>query len=162
MVKIISVENIEKNITCIGCSLINKAIKSPCETIFESKNFLVNQDYEVPIPGFVVLSTKRHIKGILDFNNNEEKEFYKLVKNIRLALSKALDIKYVMLFSNESKIISKRNPSHFHFCFLPKDGFESKTLNETLVYAKENMKTENNIKRVKESAIKLKKFLSKL
>jgi hypothetical protein len=71
-----------------------------------------------------------------------------------------LHINYVMLFCNESKIISPKNPSHFHYCFLPKDGFESKNLNETINYAKSNLNTFDNIAKVKEATFKLKKYFS--
>ncbi len=160
MVDITSIDGLKENINCIGCALVSKKIKNPFPIIYEDEYFMVSQDYEVPISGFVVLASKRHIQGILDFTEIELKFFYRLLKIIRLALKECLGINYVMLFSNESKIISKINPSHFHFCFLPKDGFESKNLNETLAYAKANMKTEENFKKVQESALKLKEYIS--
>jgi diadenosine tetraphosphate (Ap4A) HIT family hydrolase len=160
--KIMSADGKERDIDCIGCALQRNDIESLGERIIETDNFVVMQDYEIPIPGFMVLSSKRHIASILDFNDEEESEFYGLVKKVRIAMKEALRIKHVMLFCNESKIISNTNPSHFHFCFLPKDGFESKNLNETLEYFRENMKTEENLKKVKDSAIKVKEYLRNL
>lgn len=162
MVKIISIGGIETEVECIGCALQKGLIKSVGDFILETKHFIVSQDYEVPIAGFLVLASKRHISSILDFTSDEENEFFELMKKIRLSLKEVLGIKYVMQFCNESKIISTRNPSHFHYCFLPKDGFESKTLNETLKYAREHMNTEKNIIKIKETNSKLKNYFANL
>jgi hypothetical protein len=62
MAKIVSAEGIKNEVDCIGCALQKGTLKSIGSCIFETKNFILNQDYEVPIPGFVVLASKNMLK----------------------------------------------------------------------------------------------------
>jgi hypothetical protein len=45
--------------------------------VLKTKNFKVEQDWEVPIPGFFVISSIKKAKSISDFKENELKEFVK-------------------------------------------------------------------------------------
>ena len=56
--KIVSADGVEKNIKCIGCALQKGEIECVGETVAETKNFDVQQDYEIPIPGFMILASK--------------------------------------------------------------------------------------------------------
>ena len=42
--------------------------------IFKTRDFSVEQDWTIPIPGFFVIISKRNIKSILDLTNKEAKE----------------------------------------------------------------------------------------
>jgi hypothetical protein len=52
----------------------------PDEVILTTNNFIVAQDWEVPIAGFFILSTKRKIRSIAEFDGEEAREFGVLIK----------------------------------------------------------------------------------
>jgi len=163
MPKIKSIENIEKDIHCISCSLQSGEIKRIGGVISETKYFDLQQDYEIPIPGFIVIASKRHIVGFADFNKKERIEFINFICETRKAMKEVLNIKYIQILFKEETIESKVNPSHFHIALLPKYEWmkDFPDVLSILKYARKNMKTEENIKEVKKAARKLKKYLSK-
>ena len=93
MVKIKSIDDVEKDINCIGCALQRDKIKSVEGIIYEGKYFEIRQDYEIPIKGFFVISSNKHIVGFADFNNKERKEFIDLICNLRKGMKEVLKIK---------------------------------------------------------------------
>jgi diadenosine tetraphosphate (Ap4A) HIT family hydrolase len=156
--QIIAADNKIVDIDCIGCAIAQKEVLSFEELIYESNNFIVSQDFETPIPGFIILSTKRHINSILDFSKEETQEFMDVLIKIRQA------IKEVPLIRNIT-LIQKEIRPHFHLWFFPSmdwmDEFGDKleSITKIIEYAKKNMKTEENLKEVKQIANNLKKYL---
>lgn len=152
---------VKKEVTCIGCAC-TEAGKDVPGYIIETELFHAHQDQEVPIPGFVILSTKRHIESISDFTDAEASEFIALARRIRQAQREVLDIENVYLIQEEDTV------DHFHLWMLPRYGWmkdEEKfgrkvgSARNVLKYARENMKTPENIALVKESANRLRDFL---
>lgn len=156
-----SINGKKKNIKCIGCALKKGIISN--ELIYEGRNFEVRQDYEIPIQGFFVIGSKRHIVGFADFNKVEKKEFIEIICKLRKAMKKTLKINYVEYLCREDIIKSKINPSHFHMALLPKYKWMEKFSNviQILNYAKNNMKTKKNTDKIKQQALKMKKILSR-
>lgn len=152
-----------KKITCIGCALQNGEIKRLGEKVYETKNFDVEQDYETPIPGFMIISSKKHLKGIEDLSESERKEFIDLLYKVRKAMTNILDIKYTYMIQKEDTIIAR---SHFHVWLFPiydwMDKFGGKIASVTPIieYARKNMKNEQNLVTVKEAASKIKNYLA--
>jgi diadenosine tetraphosphate (Ap4A) HIT family hydrolase len=146
---------------CLGCALINREKKTLGGVLFSGRHFEVRQDYEVPIPGFLVIASKRHIVGFADFDEAEKKEFINLLCRIRTALKQALGIKYISILHREELFESKTCPSHFHLALLPKYPW-MKRFNNTdaiLDYARKSMNTPQNIKRVLSVIERLKRTL---
>lgn len=164
MVKIVSADGVKKDINCIGCALQNGEIKCVGETVAETKNFDVQQDYEIPIPGFMILASKKHLKGIEDFNEAERKEYIDFLFRIRKAMTDVLKIEYVYIIQEEDTIAES---SHFHVWLFPrfewmkKFGKGIKSVKPIMEYARENMKTKTNLDEVKKAAFKIKKTLSR-
>ncbi len=73
----------------------------PNEIILETENFVIAQDWEVPIAAFFILSTKRKTRTIAEFTDEEAKEFGPLIKKVRSAMSETLSITDVYFFQNE-------------------------------------------------------------
>jgi len=73
----------------------------PDEIILTTENFVVAQDWEVPIPAFFILSTKRKIRSISEFTDEEATEFGPLIKKVRQGMLVALGIEDVYFFQNE-------------------------------------------------------------
>jgi diadenosine tetraphosphate (Ap4A) HIT family hydrolase len=163
MVKIISAEGIEKDIACIGCALQSGEIKYVGEKVIETKHFEVSQDYEIPIPGFMILSTKKHLKGIEDFSEEIRKEYVDLLYNIRRAMTKALHVEYVYFIQEEDTIAES---SHFHVWLFPRwewmkqFGRGIRSVKPLMEHAREKMKTKENLMYVKEATKKIKECLA--
>lgn len=138
---------------CIGCEIK----KSNEGLIHEGKYFEARQDYEIPIPGFIVIASKRHIIGFADFNKNEKKEFIDLLCKFRKLLRDLFRIRYVRYLCREDIIESKINPSHFHIALLPEYAWMKKfqSANEILEHARKTMKTKDNLEKIHEIIKKL-------
>ncbi|OGI19229.1 MAG: hypothetical protein A3J06_04250 [Candidatus Moranbacteria bacterium RIFCSPLOWO2_02_FULL_48_19] len=154
----------KKEMDCIGCA-ITEAGKDQPGYIIETRLFHAHQDYEIPIIGFVVLSTKRHIISFDEFTDEEAAEFIGLVREIRRAQRQVLGIETVYFIQEENNI-----GSHFHLWFLPryewmndeaKFGKKLNSARPVLQFSKTHMKTPKNIAAVKEAAEKLRVYLNK-
>lgn len=156
MKKIIDYEGTPKQVSCIGCHLK----RNKKDLIFETNNFLVMQDFEIPIKGFLVISSKRHIIGVGDFNNDEKLEFIELLSSLRKLLGKVLRIKYFDYLYSEKTFESEINPSHFHIALLPNYSWmKGMNYKEILSYAKNNLRTEKNIAQIKKINKKIKNLI---
>ncbi|MBP9836779.1 MAG: diadenosine tetraphosphate hydrolase [Candidatus Pacebacteria bacterium] len=76
----------------------------PDEVILTTDNFIVAQDWEVPIAGFFILSTKRKIRSIAEFTDDEAREFGVLIKKVRIGMDEVLGINDVYFFQNEDSV----------------------------------------------------------
>jgi diadenosine tetraphosphate (Ap4A) HIT family hydrolase len=150
MVKVKSFEGEKKNIKCIGCALQKGIIKNSSGLIFKGKHFEVRQDYELPIKGFFIIFSKRHIVGFADFKKTEQKEFIELLCKLRKIMRDKLNIEFIEIFMREITIKSKKAPSHFHMGLLPRYPWmkKFKDTREIFKYAKKKMKTKKNLKEI--------------
>lgn len=153
----------KKEVSCIGCACAEAGKDIP-GFIFETDLFHAHQDQEVPIPGFVILSTKRHIDSVDQFTDKEAEEFIMLLQKIRRAQREVLGIEKVYLIQEED------TADHFHMWLLPryewmkdeeKFGRRVSSARPVLKYAQEHLKTSENIAEVEKSAEKLREFLNK-
>ncbi len=118
--------------------------------------------YEIPILGFVIIVSKRHIYGIDEFTEEEGRDFIHFASKLRRGMRSALGIEHVYLVQEEDTA-----NSHFHLWIFPrykwmeeKFGRKVQSLKPIMEYAREHMKTENYIKKVDESTEKLRQFFS--
>ncbi len=128
--------------------------------IIINENFDAHQDWEVPIPGFVVVASKvTDRRSLADFSSTELTELVLLLKDIRVAMRDVLSIKDIYLFQNED------TEHGFHVWMFPrhewmeKFGKKIQSVRPIIEYAKENLFTEENLKEVKKSAELLKSYL---
>lgn len=131
---------------CLGCSIGNGEIIPPGGLIMETENFVLHQDPEVPLKGFLIVASKKHIRSISELTEEESKELFNLVYKGRMAQKTIEDIR-------EVTIIQEERSGHFHLWLLPRyewmDGKFNNSLSavrEFSAYAKANLKTEENIK----------------
>ncbi len=103
----------DKNeVSCIACAIINKKFKTA--TVAISDHFDAHQDYRVPIPGFIIVASKRHVHGVDEFTKNERHDFIEILCQLRNGMKKALDIKKVQIFQDED------TQHHFHLWIFPR------------------------------------------
>jgi len=142
MVKFKSLGEKEQEIKCIGCSIANKEVIPLGGIIYEGKHFLVHHDPEIPITGFLIISSKKHIQGILELNQEEQKELTEIIIKARKMINILEDV-------DDVYFIQKEASNHFHMWIVPrrkfdkeKFGFKLKGLTEYFDYAKEHFDNE--------------------
>jgi hypothetical protein len=102
----------ELNYECLGCSIHNKEIEIPGGIIFESDKFIVHQDPFIPLPGFLIFSSKRHIKSISEMSVSEYDEFFRIVEKARNIIKKFIPI-------HQITVVQEDNSEHFNLWFFP-------------------------------------------
>jgi len=135
---------------CIGCSMGTHELIPPGGLIYETENFYINHDPEVPINGFLIVNTKKHLKSITEFTKEERVELIELT-NIALGIT------------DEVTIIREERSFHFHLWIFPnhdwmiqKFGKGITYIRDICHYAKENATEDykkeilNTIKKVRD------------
>lgn len=147
------------NDKCTGCSVINKELVPIGGWIYESKNFVLAQDAEVMIEGFLIIQAKRHVNSLLDFSKEENLELSNLLYQTRKAL-KELNI------CEEVTIVQEERSKHFHIWLFPcynwmkeKFGKGIKYLRDINQYVMEN-ETEEDRQRVLKTCERLKEYFA--
>jgi len=147
-----------KKISCLACARENGDVN--LGNIVKSKYFDAHQDYEIPIPGFIIISSRRHFQGVDEFTHAEQLDFIEFLCRIRSAMKKVLDIKVIYLYQAED------TSHHFHFWMIPRYEWMNKRFGQRIEsvrpiveYAKSNLKTKNNLANVDKATQKLKQFL---
>ena len=124
----------------------------PDEVILTTDNFIVAQDWEVPIAGFFILSSKRKIRSIAEFTDDEAKEFGVLIKKVRGGMLETLGINDVYFFQNEDSV------HDFHLWMFPryewmkKFGIKIESVRPIMQYAQNLEITDKLLAEVKKSA----------
>ena len=144
---------------CTGCGIVKGDIKLIGGKIYETENFILGQDSDVPLKGFLIIQTKEHINSILDLNEKAQIELIRLTHKARLAL-KELNI------CQEVTIVQEERSKHFHIWLFPnydwmqeKFGKGIKYLRDINEYVIQNA-TEEDKKEVFEVVQKLKKYFN--
>jgi diadenosine tetraphosphate (Ap4A) HIT family hydrolase len=137
---------------CIACEIGKGNIIPPGGIIKETENFFIQQDLEIPLKGFLIIASKKHLKSITQLTLDEVTELANLLYKSRLALSEISDI-------NEVVIIQEERSNHFHVWLFPKYNWMDELFENSLTdirkimqYVKLNMKNEKNIKEVLSTA----------
>lgn len=127
--------------------------------VFETKHFILGQDWENPIPAFFIVEPKRKtMKSILDMTKEEYADYNEIMLKSRILMKKGLGIKTVFVYQEEIA-------SHFHVWILPRYGWMKRfgrsieSIRPIMDYSKKNMMTEKDIRKVKKILEKAKKFL---
>ena len=148
---------------CLSCAINSKKVQPYGGIIFESKNFIVTQDFSRPINGFVVISAKRHVVSYDGLTSEERTELAELVFKTQKALKNLNVCDYFNMYVAEYK------EGHFHLQILPRyEWMEDErgtiigNLNRGFKYAKENLNTEENLKQITETLKNLKTEMNKI
>ncbi len=157
MAKIIDISGKEQEIDCIGCAIQKGEVEMAVERIAETKNFALEQDFEYPIEGFLILASKRHIQSVAEFNGEEESEFSEFLKKSRKLMRDVLGIEKVTIIQEEGN-----KDSHFHVWLFPwhdwmkPHGSKLQDIKNLMKYAKENFSDETHLNKIKKIGKELK------
>ena len=132
---------------CIGCSIVKGDIELPGGILYDGKFIILAADPEIPIPGFLIITSKRHIQSFSELLEDERTEIGNTIAWTETAI-KELDIAETVTLVQEDR------SKHFHIWIFPnqewmkdKFGLGLQHLREINSYARENA-TEEDIENV--------------
>jgi diadenosine tetraphosphate (Ap4A) HIT family hydrolase len=102
----------EWEIDCMGCAVANGTMPVSGGFIQKTQYFCVHQDPLIPLPGFLVIASLRHIRSISEMQDFEYDDLSHLIKTTHHAIKEATKIEYLTIVQEESSI-------HFHLWFFP-------------------------------------------
>lgn len=102
----------EYNCECIGCSIAKKEIKLPGGIIYEDNSIILGADPEIPIPGFLIITSKRHIRSFSELTKAERIK----IGDVIACAEKALKEKGI---SDKITLVQEERSLHFHIWIFP-------------------------------------------
>ena len=79
-------------IGCISCDLQQGKRETIGGVIASTLYFEARQDYAIPIVGFIIVASKRHIQSIDEFTSEEQADFIQFLSAIRKIMREKLNI----------------------------------------------------------------------
>lgn len=143
---------------CLGCNLSNGVLKPFEGMIYKDDDFNISQDFELPINGFIIIATNEHIISI---NELTDKQRYKLIELENRIIKLLKDYK---VCDNYRIIFEEKN--HFHVWLMPEHNWMKSfgkpiyNIDKIFDYAKNNLRTEDNLNEIRKTCKKLKKDLN--
>lgn len=142
---------------CLGCSISEGKVEVPGGLIYETDGVIIQQDPEIPIKGFLIVNTKRHINSISELNKKERIELIEVIHEAIKAL-KQLHI------TKEVTVVQEERSKHLHVWIFPnyewmneKFGKGITYLRDICSYAQENVK-QKDIDEILDTIRKLKNY----
>ena len=144
-------------VECIGCAIAQEKIEVRGGSVIDTNYFDVSQDFEVPIPGFMIIATKRHLSSVDEFTDEEATEFTRILQATRKLQREVLGVESVYIHQEED------SSDHFHVWMLPRyDWMEEKfgrkieSVRPIMDYSKNELKTAENLAKLDSSTERLK------
>lgn len=143
---------------CPGCAYAKHEFVLPCGMAYENEKFTLSQDWELPIPGFFIVSPKKCIEKFEELNTEEKIEIFEIVdKTIKVLRKNNICDRFNVIFEEKEN-------RHFHVWIMPRYNWMSElvgdiidNVGEVFEYAKKNMRTTKNYNTIKEITELLKK-----
>ena len=134
---------------CLGCEIVNGNIAPFGGVLYKNKHFTITQDFELPIDGFIVISSVRHIEKLTELTFEERGDLMELI-------NKTLSILREHNIAEEYNVIlEEKEGYHFHIWLMPrhkwmieKFGKVLKSIKAIQDYALENLRTSENISQI--------------
>lgn len=127
--------------TCIGCAIASGELVPPGGILLETKHFLLHQDPDIPIPAFLIITARRHVRSLAEMDRAEVRELADLLHQGRRAQAAVPGVRDVT-------IIQEERSKHFHAWLFPRyawmdDPFESGLpgIRAAMRWARENQAT---------------------
>lgn len=119
----------EWHFNCMGCAIVGGDIKVPGGIIYNGNAAILAADPEIPIPGFLVVNSKRHIRSFSELNSDECHEIIDLIVDAEKAL-KSLGI-------SEVTIVQEERSSHLHVWIFPNYDWMTEKYGKGITYLRE-------------------------
>jgi diadenosine tetraphosphate (Ap4A) HIT family hydrolase len=158
---IVDIEGSKRTIGCLGCALMAGEVKNRGGSIAVSVHFDAHQDYEIPIPGFIIIASKRHMDSIDEFTEEERADFIEFLYRIRTTMRQACGIEIVYMHQEED------TSHHFHVWLYPRQdelvelfGKKITSVRPIMEYAREHWKTPERLANIDECVERMKRYYS--
>jgi len=143
---------------CPGCAYANHEFVLPCGMAFENDKFTLSQDWELPIQGFFVVSPKRCVANFDDLTPEERIEIFEIVnKTINILKDNDVCDAFNVVFEEKAG-------RHFHVWIMPRHKWMQDLVGDIIdhigqifEYAKNNLRTTENLEKIKEITAIVKK-----
>lgn len=133
-------------VECLSCALVNGLIEPEGGVVMETEHFHAHQDVAYPIPGLIILASKRHLKSLDELTEEERIDYITVLAEIRKAQRNVLGIESVYYFYNED------TTHHFHTWMVPRyDWMYAFGRSVESVRARNEMNDEANLKSVRQA-----------
>ncbi|MFD1426102.1 HIT family protein [Kroppenstedtia sanguinis] len=119
-------------VECLSCAITSGVIEPTGGAIYEDEYFHVHQDIAYPIPGLVILASKRHFYRLDELTEVEAIRYIHLIRKIRSAQSAVVGIDHVYYFYNED------TTHHFHLWIVDEPFWKISGVVETFTTACKN------------------------
>jgi diadenosine tetraphosphate (Ap4A) HIT family hydrolase len=145
---------------CLSCEITSGRRAILGGAIYETGCFHAHQDVAYPIPGQVIVASKRHFRLLTEMTPQETLEFLPLVQRIRLQQQRQLGIDFVYYFYNED------TKHHFNLWMVPRYpwmaqfGKSIEAVRPALLHARDHMNSEQELAAVAEAAARLRRSMS--
>lgn len=146
--------------SCLSCRIVQGVTSTHGGVILETELFHAHQDFAYPIPGMVILASRRHFRHLHELTPEELTQFTELFYRIRKAQAEALGVETVYYFYNED------TTHHFHIWMMPRYewmyafGRSVESVRPALKYAQAHLKSDDHLKIVQMAAQKLRERLN--
>ena len=101
-------------INCMGCEIISGHLKPFGGILFKNENFFIAQDFELPIDGFIIISSVRHIEKYTELTENEQIDLTKIInKTLKILEDNNIAEEYNIIFE-------EKKGYHFHIWLMPR------------------------------------------
>ena len=97
---------------CIGCDIVSGKVKIPGGIIHDGRSVILAADPQIPIPGFLVITAKRHIQSFAELTKEERSE----IGDILSCAEKALKELHI---ADEITLVQEERSQHFHIWIFP-------------------------------------------
>lgn len=138
-------------VECLSCALVNGLIEPEGGIVVETEHFHAHQDVAYPIPGLVILASKRHLKTLDELTESERLDYITTLSKIRKAQRDVLGIESVYYFYNED------TTHHFHTWMVPRYewmyefGRSVESVRPVLLHARNEMNDEASVQSVRQA-----------
>jgi diadenosine tetraphosphate (Ap4A) HIT family hydrolase len=97
---------------CIGCAIAKGELTPPGGTIYESRNIVLAADPEVPIPGFLIITGRRHVNSFSMLYKEEWMEIGEVISKAERAIKN-------LGLAQEITLVQEERSKHFHIWIFP-------------------------------------------
>lgn len=156
MTKITDISGNIVDVDCLSCAIVQDQVEPRGGSVIRSQHFDVGQDFEIPIPGFMIIAPLRHLHSVDEFTEAEAAEFMKILQSTRKLQRDVLGIDAVYIHQEEDR------SHHFHLWMLPRyDWMETRfgrkveSVRPIMEYARTELKTDRALTELDDSVMRL-------
>ena len=145
------------NYNCMGCSVSAGEIELPGGLIYNGNFVFLGQDPEVPIPGFLIVNVRRHVRSFSELSKEERIEIGNVIACAENALKTLGTI-------DNFTLVQEERSQHLHIWIFPNYTWMNEKFGKGITYLRDindyccsNM-TQENVDEVLEVVPKVKKY----